>query len=82
MRNEPMDANFEQSQQDNHGVPDANFSQVSSSRGRERLRKLRNQGCSTIICGIVIIVVILLKIKDLSFKVVTSNWIDYGSQKE
>ena len=82
MRNEPMDANFEQSTQDSQGVPDANFSQVSSSRGRERLRKLRNQGCSTIICGIVIIVVILLKIKDLSFKDVTSKWIDYGSQKE
>lgn len=83
-----MDANFEQTSnleqnpQDSQGTPDASFSQVPSSRGRERLRKIRNQGCSTIICGIVIIVVILLKVKDLSFKDATSKWIDYGSQEE
>ena len=78
---------IENSSSDNINNSDENrnengFSQVPSSMGRERLRKIKNQGCSTIICGFVILVVILLKVKGLSFKDVTGKWIDYGSQEE
>ena len=54
---------------------DIGFSQVRPTR---RFNQVRKQGCSTIICGIIGLVVILFKIKGMNFKDATSKWIDYG----
>lgn len=54
------------------------FSQVRSTR---RFNQVRKQGCSTIICGIIILIVVIFKLKGISFKDATSKWIDYGNEE-
>lgn len=50
------------------------FSQVGPTR---RFNQVRKQGCSTIICGIIILVIVIFKLKGISFKDATDRWIDY-----
>lgn len=66
--------NLEQSgnEQNNDTV---NFNRIQ----RRQFNPIANQGCATLICGIIIVFIILFKIRGVNLQDVTSKWIDYGN---
>lgn len=65
--------------QNSADVPDAEYTQVNR---RWDFSPVFNQGCSTFICGIIILIVVVCKIRNISFQNLTSKWIDYGNQEQ
>lgn len=59
---------------DRESQSDFSFSQVRPTR---RFNQVRKQGCSTIICGIIILIIVIFKLRGISFKDATDRWIDY-----
>ena len=59
---------------DRENQNDFGFSQVRPTR---RFNQVRKQGCSTIICGIIILIIVIFKLRGISFKDATDRWIDY-----
>ena len=59
---------------DRESQSDFGFSQVRPTR---RFNQVRKQGCSTIICGIIILIIVIFKLRGISFKDATDRWIDY-----
>lgn len=56
------------------------FTNEARKKQVSRVTKVKGQGCSTFICGIIILVVIFCKIKGISFIDLTDKYIDYGTE--
>lgn len=76
---EENDFTQEHDNPESEGSTDIGFEQVGPTR--RTFGQITHQGCSTFICGVIILIVVICKIKGLTLKDVTSKWIDYGEQE-